>query len=106
MRETLIYLSHLDHDDTEKQVCELESTASILLRKTIVSFCGFFLNHLNCYCSIVYAVSNMSGLFILLNHDTRISTYVRYLKYKINKLNSNRTMCYSDMNMLFWFKVI
>ena len=24
MRETLIYLSHLDHDDTEKQVCELQ----------------------------------------------------------------------------------
>lgn len=22
MRETLIYLSHLDHEDTEKQVCD------------------------------------------------------------------------------------
>lgn len=33
MRETLIYLSHLDHDDTEKQVCELESSGSVLFFK-------------------------------------------------------------------------
>lgn len=28
MRETLIYLSHLDHDDTERQVSESERTGS------------------------------------------------------------------------------
>lgn len=31
MRETLIYLSHLDHDDTEQQVCWLQITVILFL---------------------------------------------------------------------------
>lgn len=45
MRETLIYLSHLDHDDTEKQVCESESTGPFVVfpGNPIILFGGSFL---------------------------------------------------------------
>jgi len=57
MRETLIYLSHLDHDDTEKQVCESERTGLILFCQEMKSHCNsFFVCILNCYMEI-YIVS-------------------------------------------------
>jgi hypothetical protein len=39
MRETLIYLSHLDHVDTEKQVCDSERTDLILYLGIEKPFC-------------------------------------------------------------------
>jgi len=43
MRETLIYLAHLDHDDTEKQVFEPENTAPFFFAGKTITLYGVFL---------------------------------------------------------------
>lgn len=53
MRETLIYLAHLDHEDTEKQVFESESTALLFCWKDkshYIVVSSFFLISYRFYC--------------------------------------------------------
>lgn len=40
MRETLIYLSHLDHDDTEQQVCLIKGFCNLLIHESYFNFSG------------------------------------------------------------------
>lgn len=43
MRETLIYLAHLDHEDTEKQVCLASFVVSLCVLVDTVMICKYLL---------------------------------------------------------------
>lgn len=75
MRETLIYLSHLDHEDTEKQVAF-----------SYLSFCTCYINFL---CDFSYP----NVLFVCL--------FIQMLR-KLNKQLNGEDWTWNNLNTLCW----